>query len=304
MSRDLHVVTAIFNPFRYHSHYDNYRRFAAHMAESGVKLLTVEMAFGDRPFAVTDSGNPWHVQLRGTSELWHKENLINLGVQRLPADWKYLAWIDSDVEFLRPGWAAETVEHLQHFAVVQPWSDAYDQGPQNQHIGHHRSFCRQYLTRQPKGAAYEYWHPGYAWAITRQAWDHLGGLLDNCIVGSADYHMAWALVGEVGRTYAVNPTAGLDAYAKRLMRWQDSAEYHVRRNLGYVEGAIRHFWHGPKAGRRYIERWDILARNGFDPDLDLKRNAQGVLELTGRSIGLRDDLRAYFRARNDDGNTL
>jgi hypothetical protein len=304
MSRDLHVVTAIFNPFRYKAHYENYRRFARHMAESGVQLLTVEMAFGDRPFVVTEAGDPNHLQVRGNSEIWLKENLLNLAVQRLPADWKYVAWIDSDIEFARADWAAETVEHLQHFAVVQPWSDAYDQGPQHQHIGHYRSFCRQYLTRQPWGAEYEYWHSGYAWACTRQAWDWLGGLLDACVVGSADYHMAWALIGQVDRTYRINPVAGLDSYAKRLTRWQDSAEHHIRRNIGYVEGAIRHFWHGPKSGRRYNERWEIITRNGFDPDLDLKRNAFGVYELTGRSLALRDDLRAYFRARNDDSNTL
>jgi hypothetical protein len=88
------------------------------------------------------------------------------------------------------------------------------------------------------------------------------------------------------------------------VRWQQSAEHHLRSDIGFVDGSICHFWHGPKTNRRYIERWDILTRNQFDPDLDLKRNSYGVLELTGRSIGLRDDLRGYFRARNDDQNTL
>jgi hypothetical protein len=299
----LYVVTAIFNPFRYQAHYSNYRRFAAHMAASGAHLVTIELGFADRPFVVTESGNPNHIQVRGNSELWLKENLLNLAVQRLPPGWKYVAWIDSDIEFSRADWAQETIEHLQHYSVVQPWSDAYDLGPQQQHLGHYRSFCRQYLNGAKWGDG-EYWHSGFSWSMTRQAWDHLGGLLDTCIVGSADYHMAHALVGRVDRTYGVNPVNGLDGYAKRLVRWQDSAEAHIRRNIGYVEGSIRHFWHGPKGNRKYVERWSILHRNGFDPDLDLKRNSYGVFELTGRSIGLRDDLRAYFRERNDDQNTL
>jgi hypothetical protein len=299
-----HVVTAIFNPFRYQTHYDNYRRFARHMAESGAQLTTIELAFGDRPFVVTEPGNPAHVQVRGRSELWLKENLLNLAVARLPADWKYVAWIDCDIEFLREDWVEETVQALQHYHVVQPWSDVYDLGPQRQHLEHHRSFCRQYVTGARWGADYGYWHSGYAWAMTRQAWDWLGGLLDSCIVGSADYHMAHALIGEVGRTYKVNPTDGLDGYARQLLRWQGAAERHVCRNIGYVDGAIRHFWHGPKANRRYVDRWRIIHDNGFDPELDLKRNSFGVFELTGRSIRLRDELRAYFRQRNDDQNTL
>lgn len=306
--RPLHVVTAIFNPFRYESHYANYRRFAKHMEESGVILTTVEMAFGERPFVVTEADNPRHIQVRGNSVLWLKENLLNLGVQRLPHDWAYAAWIDADVTFQREGWAEETVHALQHHPIVQPWSDVHDLGPQMQTIGHHKSFGRQHAHRALQGTLPEgygaYGHPGYAWAITRQAWDHVGGLLDTCIVGSADYHMAWALLGHVDKTYALNPVSGMDGYAKRLVRWQESAVTHLRRDLGYVEGSIRHHFHGPKANRRYNERWEILTKNAFDPDLDIKKNAYGVFELTGRNIGLRDDLRAYFLARNDDANTL
>ena len=41
----------------------------------------------------------------------------------------------------------------------------------------------------------------------------------------------------------------------------------------------------------------ILADQGFDPGLDLARDAQGVLALTDRKPGLRDAILAYFRAR-------
>jgi hypothetical protein len=305
MSDKLYVVTAIFNPFRYQKHYENYRRFAQHMADSGAILITIEMAFGDRPWVVTDSSNPHHIQVRGNSVLWVKENLMDLAVQRIPDHgWKYVACIDSDIEFSRSDWVKETLEHLQHYHVVQPWSDAYDLGPQQQHIGHYRSFCRQYLQRQPHGPGYDYWHSGYAWAYTRQAWDWLGGLMDTCIIGSADYHMAWALIGQVTKTYGVNDMTKLDAYGKRLLRWEQNAMSHICKDIGYVEGSIKHFWHGPKVNRKYNERWEILQSNGYDPDLDLKRNAYGVFELTGRSIKLRDDLRDYFRQRNDDQNTL
>jgi len=77
---------------------------------------------------------------------------------------------------------------LQHYDVIQLWGDAYDLGPNDEHIAHHRSFCRQFFHRQPMIAtARPYWHgdggphvyphSGYAWAMTRQAFDWVGGLL-------------------------------------------------------------------------------------------------------------------------------
>jgi hypothetical protein len=79
---------------------------------------------------------------------------------------------------------------------------------------------------------------------------------------------------------------------------------HIAGNISYVAGSIEHMWHGAKAKRDYVGRWDILARNAFDPATDLKRNTWGVLELAGNKPDLRRDLDGYFRARDEDSNTL
>ncbi len=62
---------------------------------ANVDLHVVELAYGDRPFEVT-GGHVNDVQLRTESELWHKEQLINIGVSRFPVDWKYGAYVDGD----------------------------------------------------------------------------------------------------------------------------------------------------------------------------------------------------------------
>ena len=106
--------------------------------------------------------------------------------------------------FRRPDWAEATVRALQHYDVVQPWSDAYDLGPNGEHLAHHRSFCRQWFHRQPvvathsgywqgDGGPYVYPHSGYAWAMTRDAYDRVGGLFELGGMGSGDHHMALAL---------------------------------------------------------------------------------------------------------------
>ena len=54
----LHVVTCISNPVRYRSRWQLYARFEEEMARAGVPLLTVELAYGERPFMVTSPGRP------------------------------------------------------------------------------------------------------------------------------------------------------------------------------------------------------------------------------------------------------
>jgi hypothetical protein len=61
-----------------------------------------------------------------------------------------------------------------------------------------------------------------------------------------------------------------------------------------------HYYHGAKVNRRYFDRWGILVRNNFDPLLDLKKDWQGLWQLTDRNHKLRDDLRAYFATRDED----
>jgi len=332
----LYVVAVVSNPIRYHSRYRLYRAFEKHVEDAGAILYTVEMAFGGRPFEVTDAGNPRHVQVRSTHELWHKENLINIGISRLPAEARYIAWIDADVEFTRPDWCQETLHQLQHYAVVQLFSHAVDLGPDYSPVDMAYGWIESVklglpfagankkgvevsasgkdvdgsvrqlkfgLKSQPyiKGA----WHSGLAWAARREAIDALGGLLDIAILGSADRNMAAGLLGFMPQT--IDPTFS-PAYKSALLDWQERAERYVRRNVGQVPGTIFHFFHGRKAQRGYTSRWKILSEFQFDPYTDLMRDAQGLWQLRdkgdARSIGLRDAIRSYFRSRNEDGTEL
>ena len=144
-------------------------------------------------------------------------------------------------------------------------------------------------------------HPGYAWAARREALEHLGGIIDWAILGSGDHHMAMALVGDVEKTF---PSQMHSRYAKKMLLWQERALKYLRKDIGFVDGTIAHFWHGKKKDRGYISRWDILTKNNFDPDLDLKRDTQGLYVLTDNNYKLRDGIRAYFRNRSEDSIDL
>jgi hypothetical protein len=298
----LHVVTAVANPLRWASRARLYRDFERHMLDSGVRLTVVECAYGDRPHELAGTGGVTHVPVRARSLVWAKENLLNIGIAHLPEDWKYVAWIDADIAFRRPDWAAETVHALQLHDVVQPWSDCYDLGPNGEHLAVHRGFCRVWRDGGAVGGGYGVFaHPGYAWAATRQALDHLGGLIETAALGAADHHMALALAGQVENSLPGGMTGG---YRRPLLRWQDRATRHIAGNIGCIDGTIEHAWHGPKRRRRYVERWDVLIRHAFDPDADIKRNVWGVLELAGNKPALARDIDGYFRARHEDANMM
>jgi hypothetical protein len=301
----LDVIAVISNPVRYHSRERLYKQFEPEMLAAGVRLTTVEAAFGERPFAVTSAKNRRHVQVRIQDELWQKENLINLGISHLPEDWKYVAWIDADVTFTRPNWARETIEQLQHYQVVQMFSHAVDMGPNHETLQTHTGFGYSYVSRRPPnhgGAPYEFWHPGFAWAARRSFIEKVEGLMDWTLLGAADHIMACALIDhQLPLPAAIHKLC--PNYVRLSREWQVRAS-HFAGDLGYVPGTLLHHFHGAKANRKYVERWSIISGNRYDPCADIRRDWQGVVRFTGNKPGMRDDLRMYFRQRDEDNTSV
>jgi hypothetical protein len=151
---------------------------------------------------------------------------------------------------------------------------------------------------------YSVWHPGYAWACRHDAWDQLGGLIDFGIVGSADLHMACGLIGAMEQSLTPDILRACPVYAEWCLEWQLRAETTIKRNVGFVDGLLLHYFHGAKKNRGYENRSNILWQTCFDPAKDIRRDWQGLLQLTDRKPLLRDNLRAYFRSRDEDGSQI
>lgn len=310
-----YVISVISNPVRYKARYNLFKKFEFHMNALGVKLVIVEQAFGNRPFVITERDNPLHVQVRTDQELWHKENMINIGIQHLcqiDPDWEYVAWVDGDIRFQRNDIILETAQQLQHYDIVQMFSAAIDLDSDQNPLQTHRGFMYQYFKndnmppeRSGEGGYYGaekgiFWHPGYAWAARRSFIDKVP-LFDKGILGAGDHHMALALIGCGERSL---PGKVTPQYKEAVMNWQELADIQCRRNVGYVNGTITHAWHGSKKNRKYVERWKILEECQFDPYRDIVKDGQGLYRInptTGaRSIKLRDKIRKYMRQRQED----
>jgi hypothetical protein len=304
---DLHVVCAVFNPIRWASRLALYKNFEQHMLDSGVTLTLVECALGGRPFELAARPHVTHIPVRAKTLAWNKENLINLGIQRLPEGAQRVAWIDADVEFRSADWVIDTLHALEQYPVVQPWSEALDLGPDGSPMfikGSHiqTSFCKVWRHfGQIPSPPYAYAHPGYAWAARRGALDALGGLIETSGLGAADHQMAMAMVGNI--TNAIHGETTAD-YQQYIRAWAKRAEHVVAGRLGYVQGVIEHSFHGEKRKRQYHNRWQILIDHEFSPTTDLRRNAQGVVEFAGNKPELEIDVDRYYRQRDEDQNTL
>ncbi len=291
----LHVIMVVSNPCEFKRRYELAREFMVRMSEEEyVTLYVVELCYKDQPFVLT-TPCPTHLQLRTEHPLWHKENMINCGIRLLPEGWKAMAWIDADLEFESPTWALDTLKLLNGYAdVVQLFSHAVDMDKEERTMTVANSAGYQYekgltITQGPN-----YWHPGYAWACTRAAYDKMGGLYENAILGSGDHVMMCALIGQVERSVheKSEPSYKADAFAfqkkTRGLRFS------------YVPGVIRHYYHGTKANRKYRERWMILVEHRFDPMLHLVKKDGLLVPSSTCPPKLLSDIVQYFKERNED----
>lgn len=303
----LHVVTTVFNPMRYKTRYKLFKDFEKHMADSGANLYVVEVAFGDRPFEVTEAFNPKHLQLRTSSHLWHKEQSLNLIIQKLPADWRYVCWCDSDITFTRADWVNETLHALQHWPIVQNFETVINLGPTGAFLNTFNGFAAM-LQKKPEnfdvnGDYYgensnPFPHPGFVWSARREAFEALGGLPGFPILGAADHHLALALAGQVHKSLP----GGLHSnYDDMVMEIQERAKVaHLINNIGPVPGSIFHHFHGSFKKRRYKERWSILQNHQFNPMKDIKIDSQGLYQLSVSGYRMNQDLITYFKTRDED----
>jgi len=292
----LHVIIVISNPCLYKRRYELLHQFVNRFEdeEPDVLLYIVEMAYGNQTFQVTEKNNKRHLQLRTTTPLWHKENMINLGVNYLlPSNYKAFAWIDADIEFDSPTWAMDTLKILHgHKDMVQLFSHAVNMDKTENTLGICSGFGYNYCKKRsqfyPKGT-FDYWHCGYAWAITRKAYEQLDGLYENAILGAGDYIMALAMIQKCDLSYSFNTD---------VMNYEKKA---INLRLGYVPGVIRHYYHGSHKNRKYVERTFILRNHKFNPYIHLTKDTVGILIPTNHfSQEFKYDIFKYFSERKED----
>lgn len=296
----LYVIVPYFNYCGFKRRKELFLQFYNRIKDNPrIRIVICEAAeYGTQFELPTDLPNIFlHIHVNTTDQIWIKENLVNIAVRRLPHHWKYFAWLDSDIHFVEEDWVEKTIERFEKYDVVQLFSTLVYLGPNNEAIKTDRGFGYMY---RRSGKAYTqtyrygFWHPGFAWACTKEAYYTMDGLIDYAVLGSGDHHMALGLISKVECSHPKNihPT-----YRKLLKDF----ERRVRTlRLGYVDGTVLHYWHGDLKLRRYKERWQILTENKYDPLIDVYRDPMGLYQLTEAGKKLDRDIRDYFAGRLED----
>ena len=295
----LHVIAVISNPCLYARRYILFKEFMKRMEdEENIEIYVVEMAYGSQKFLISDSKNKRHLQIRTETPIWHKENMVNLAVQKLlPKNYKALAWVDADIEFESATWALDTLKILNGCKdVVQLFSHCVDLSEKETALNIFNGFGYSFCQEKPYiMGGKDYWHPGFAWAMTRKAYEKIGGIYDEGVLGSGDNIMALAFINKTER---MNNEDYHEDYNQSMIDFQEKAK---NLRLGYIPGVIKHYYHGSKKNRQYTERWRILIDHGFSPKLDLTYNKQGILiPTTHFSEDFKEAIMNYFRERKED----
>jgi hypothetical protein len=224
--------------------------------------------------------------------------MINIGVKKLlPKTWKAMAWIDADVEFESTTWALDSLKVLNGCKdIIQPFSHAVDMDKEKDAMSIFPSFGYQFSKRRIYGkTGINMWHPGFAWACTRSAYEKMGGLYEVSILGSGDSNMALSYIKRGLHSLNGNTT---DAYKDSVEQFEMKVK---NLRLGYVPGVIRHHFHGSKKNRKYMERWMILVNHSFDPYVHITKNKDGLLVPTESCpANMLKDILDYFSERNED----
>lgn len=332
VNEPLYAIVPYFNAWRWKTRPKHTERALDHFHNSGATIIFVEIAFGRREFVFQDCGldgmqtncriqdkrfKHRHIQLRCNTELWLKENAINIGVQHLPFDWQQVCWLDSDVMFLRPNWVGETIQKLQHYSFLQMFSHARDLGPNYEMLpeDHPHANGVSFVTAWQRGLIHSDGEADQGMSIMApQNSIGMGGYGELLDRGSkisrqpgpprvwpglawACTRKAWEDVGGLmdaaiwggGDWHAahalIEKTEGMmrndlhHNYKKLVSQWYHRCRTHIRRNVGVMEGSIVHHWHGRKQGRGYNVKHALLAEVGFDPLRHLKRDFNGLLTL-------------------------
>lgn len=201
----------------------------------------------------------------------------------------------------------KVIEALQEHPVVQLFETCRDLDADGEIMKLHKSFAAAYRDGEalfkPTGFRPPWTgnlsHTGYCWAARRDVLEKCGGLLETCILGSADGLMARAMIGKVDEGIQKGLSEG---YRRPIVEWQDKVLKAMDgKKLGCVVCEVGHSWHGTKSNRQYGSRAQILIKHSFDPLEDLIKNEDGVWAIKpDQKPKLERDILKYFIARKED----
>lgn len=323
---DFGAVCAYFNPLGLRSRRENFRRFHAGLAQAGVPLLVVELAFDDAPHQLDEANDV--IRVRSQDVMWHKERLLNLGIaELLRRGYRKIAWLDADIAFDEPEhWPWFVAAELERATLCQVFEHALalqERGPPVPgtsavaylaEVGEATLQLAMPPSRrrplgQPLGLS------GYGWGARAELLREVS-LYDAGVVGGGDKMLflaaakrreeRWREVLEATvrapfqRCQRCGTLPRSEAYEQHFKDWAERWRKAIGGRLSFAANDLRTFFHGDWNRRSYLNRREILLRHLYDPLTDIAVDEDGCWRWASDKPELHREVRGYFAARDED----
>lgn len=223
------------------------------------------------------------IHLRANSYMFHKENLFNLLVEKLPKNYAKIVCMDGDVIFENEDWINDLDKELDMHDVVVPYHDGCNLDPYYENVLFNAKTLLDTRYDVDEGP----FCSGYAIAFRRDYFEKIG-MYEYAIFGGGD---KMNIVNFIRRTIMINSfnSTKKDEHIQKLKD--------LNLSYSYLGGIIYHLYHGNATDRKYLERHDLL--KNLNLDLDIIKNADGVLEFK-EPHKYNPIMKDYFFGRRED----
>jgi len=283
---DMLVVMCFFNPSKSIRLVQNFLYVKELLTRAKIPLVIVELAYNNDSFITQSNENIIHV--RSNSVMFHKENLIDIGISRCKKKYNKYCMLDSDIIFSDLNWYENISIELDKTDIVQPFEKAFWMDIDMTTIIQ----SKYSVAYNGKKKLEKLEHPGFVWAFTKQWYENIG-LPDFCISGGGDQiiaNVAFTIHLKGKKTNYIN-SKEFDKYIKR-------AEINFISN--YIKGNVFHLFHGNLNNRQYTSRHELIKNEGYSDDC-LQKNEDGVYEWIPSVLDKMNKLfLTYFMNRGDD----
>lgn len=234
---------------------------------------------------------------KSNQKLFLKENLLNLIINRHLDNTPYIFWIDADVKFSDANWHNKAIELLNDYDVIQLFTHSHHLDCNNQIIESAPGYIYNQQVNQRHG------HTGYAWAMTREAFKHLGGLYEYNIIGSGDGVMARCFlqkdIPSFTQAKQIQPKQSFFTYSEG--HETVIGEFYNKckgLKVGYLDNIVQHEYHGEISRRMYTERYNIYDVHNYDPLTMIERADQGVIQIRDTYTSMTHDIELFLQYKD------
>jgi len=273
--------------------YELHHNFINYAKLFGFQIQVIEVVFPGQEFIATrPNQEPHELQYRADWIFNMRENLVNVGAKKLPADWEYISWIDAHIFWDQNRYFFEdVVVELGKNNIVHMLGSNDFYGENNK-----THFYEDGVAKLWSQSHSTHLNPirqcGMAWATRRDIFEATHGSLDVCIGTKCDLYQNYAYFGVVYTGECSNPE-----YAKAVRDWQTRAIQVYQKKVSYVKGNIIHFEHcyasrGCRTSN-YDSMTQALMRHNFNPNTDMKRDNEGRMQFQNNFDLARELWRIY-----------